>query len=134
LTKGGMKLKIEFTLKDRNGVELNEGDKVNWICENLSVEECTFGNIVDKMWNSGEVIHGRLVFNHTKEYVDKEYTNRPYYKKYINNPRESYRVKYMPSNISNLELMFLSNEGDIKWSIECPSVENDYRHEKLEKV
>lgn len=129
-----MKLKIEFTLKDRNGVELNEGDKVNWICENLSVEECTFGNMVNKMWNSGEVIKGKLVFYKTNEQVRDEFINRPYYKKYINNPNESYRVSSCPSNIANLELMFLSDEGDIRWSIKCPSVENDYRHEKLEKV
>lgn len=86
-------MKIEFTLKDRNGIELNEGDKVNWCCANLSVEEC---------------IPGRLVFYNTIEQAKNDYRD--------------------------LQLMFVSDDNEIRWAIRCPSEQNDYRHVSLERI
>lgn len=104
-------MKIEFTLKDRNGIELNEGDRVNWCCDNLSIEDCIVFGVVNKMYNSGEIIPGRLVFYKTSEEADNVYSSSP----------------------TSLELKFLSDNGKIRWSINCPSSQNDYRHVRLEK-
>ena len=101
-------MKIEFTLKDRNGVELEYGDDVNWICANLSVEECRMGNLINKMWNSGEIIPGRLVFYKTIEQAKNDYRD--------------------------LKLMFVSDDNEIRLAIGCPSEKNDYRHVNLERV
>jgi hypothetical protein len=55
-------MNIQFELKDRNGKDLYENDKVNWVCPNLTIEDCSMFGMVNKMWNSGEVISGRLIF------------------------------------------------------------------------
>lgn len=58
---GGGNLKVEFILKDKDGVELNEGDNVLWVCENV-IDKPSFFGMIDCMWNSGQVIPGKLVF------------------------------------------------------------------------
>ena len=120
-------MKIEFTLKDRNGIELNDGDKVNWCCENIPVEECIFMGGVMKMWNSGEVIPGKLVFYKTTEEVDSMFKKT---ETFLDNPDTNYN----PADTARLELMFFSDRGDITWAIMCPSGEKDFRHSSLEKI
>lgn len=116
-------MKVEFILKDKDGIELNEGDNVNWRCENNQAAHC----MGDYMWNSGEIIPGKLLFFRTKEQVSSEYQKTEAYKG--DRPKS-----YHPSNVAGLELMFMSKKGYPIWSIRCPSEADNFRHLNLEKT
>lgn len=118
-------MKIEFILKDRFGNDLNEGDKVLWICPDLPVEQCTFFGGINKMYNSGEEIHGKLVFFRTKEQVKKESESRLKGKK---------PLICCPSETANNTLMFMSDDGEIQWVIQCLSESDELKHPRLIKI
>lgn len=89
-------MKVEFILKDCDGVDLSEDDFVEWICESVSIKPTMFGIVYD-MWNSGQVIKGRVVFDRT-----------------------------------NLHLLFVSDDEQIKWSIR--DLTDDHKHMRLKKM
>ena len=105
-------MKVEFTLKDMDGVELQEGDKVIWCCEDIPMDAkpSMFG-IINAMYNDGQRIPGKLIFYKTKEQV-KNISDR---------------------SCPSIELMFIADKGDPIWSIDCPSEQEDFRHNRLKK-
>ena len=105
-------MKVEFTLKDMNGVELQEGDKVIWCCEDIPMDATpTMFGFGWRMWNNGERIPGKLLFFRTKEQV----------------------ASISKSAYPSIELMFIADKGDLTWVIECPSEKEDFRHNRLKK-
>jgi hypothetical protein len=61
-------MKIEFELKDCDGVDLQEGDRVEWVCQKMEIKPTMFGIVYD-MWNSGQIINGRVTFDPQKLHV-----------------------------------------------------------------
>jgi len=114
-------MKIEFIIKDRNGVELFEGDRVNWHVEEELIPNTCFGI-------KGEILSGILVFYRTKEQVKEVYQKTPSYKYDL----EHNITTYCPSQSATFTLMFIADHAT--WVINCPFEAEDYRHPKLEKV
>ena len=120
-------MKVEFTLKDRNGIELQEGDCVKWCCEKWPEEKKTaIAGLRYEMWNSGEEIPGKIIFYKTIQQVKKVYRSTEDYK------NGSY--SFCPSKTASLQLMFVSDKGNPIWAITCPSKSKDFRHPSLEKI